>query len=199
MITTRIIGHNGHQLKINGEGELTATIHTHPPVEEKVTSLPFRAYFKNSSASNDMRVNGATTNVPFYIAADADYDYYIKTISIKVADAGAVLDKFGNLSALTNGVEFKWTNQAVGDLIIHEGFKTNISFFRLSPQTPAITDLSGAGADSIIVDADLARLFGLPYGVRLVKGSTDRLVFTVKDNLSAGLDEFNIIGYGIKI
>lgn len=199
MITSRIIGTNGHQLKINGEGELTATIHTHPPVEEKITSLPFRAYFKNSSASEDMRVDGSTTNVPFYIEADGNYDYYLKTLSIKVADAGAVLDKFGNLSALTNGVEFKWTNQTIGDLIINEGFKTNISFFRLSPQAPAITDLSGAGADSIIVDCDLARLFGLPFGVRLVKGSTDRLSFTVKDNLSTGLDEFNIIAYGIKI
>lgn len=199
MITTRIIGSTGNQLRVNGEGEITATIHTHPPIEEELTSLPFRAYFRNSSASNDMRVNGATTNVQFYITADANYDYYIKTISIKLADAGAVLDKFGNITALTNGVEFKWTSQKIGDLIIHEGIKNNIEFFRLSSQNPVITDLSGAGADSIIVDVDLSRLFGMPYGIRLVKGSTDKISFTVKDNLSAGLDEFNIIGYGIKI
>lgn len=199
MITARIVGANGKQLKINGEGELTATIHTHPPIDERVEALPFRAYFKNSSDASDMRVNGATTNVPFYIAADDDFDYFVKTISIKVADAGATLDKFGNLSALTNGVEFKWFNQKTGDLIIHEGFKTNISFFRLTPQNPVITDLSGAGADSIIVYCDLARLFGNPWGLRLVKGTTDRISFTVKDNLSTGLDEFNIIAYGIKI
>ena len=199
MITARIIGKNGKELKINGEGEITTTIHTHPPIDEGVESLPFRSYFKNSSASSDMRVNGATTNVPFYLAADDEFDYFIKTISIKVADAGATFEKFGNLTALTNGVEFTWSNQKVGELIIHEGLKTNISLFRLSAQTPTITDLSGSGADAIIVDVDLARLFGTPWGLRLTKGTTDRMTFTVKDNLSTGLDEFNIIGYGIKI
>lgn len=195
-------GHGtNHKLKINGEGELTATIHTHPPTDEKISSLPFRTYFKNSSGSSDMLVNGSTTAVPFYIEADDDYDYFIKTISVKLADAGAVFNKFGNITALTNGVEFKWTNQEVGDLIIHEGIQQNIQFFRLTNQIPTITDLSGGGADSIIVDIDLTRLFGLSWGIRLVKGSTDKLVFTVKDNLTAatGLDEFNIIGYGIKI
>lgn len=199
MLTTRIIGANGKQLKINGEGEITATIHTHPPIDEVVESLPFRAYFRNSSASNDMRVNGSVTNVEFSINADSDFDYYIKSLSIKLADAGATFDDFGNLGGiLTNGVEFYWQNQKSGKLTIHEGIKDNLEFFRLSKQNPNIIDLSGAGADALIVEVDFEVLFGTRFGIRLVKGTTDKIVFTIKDDIT-GLDEFNIIGYGIKL
>lgn len=199
MITARIIGSNGHELKINGEGELTATLHTHPPREEKVESFPFRAYFRNSSESNDMRINGLTDPDDFYISADAEYDYFIKVISVKLADAGAKFNLFGALAALTNGVKFSWSNLKTGELIIHDGIKDNLEWFRLSNQVPTITDLSGGGADSIVVYIDLAVIFGTPWGVRLTKGTKDQLSFSVRDNLSAGLDEFNIIAYGVKI
>lgn len=199
MITSRIIGKNGKELNINGEGELTVAIHTHPPIDEKIESLPFRAYFRNSAGSNDMRVNGATTNVDFSIDADEDFDYYIKTLSVKLADATAQFNEFGALAALTNGIEFKWRNQKTGELIIHDGIKDNLEWFRLSDQAPLIVDLSGGGADAVVAHIDLGKLFGNEWGVRLVKGRKDQLVFTVKDNLSVGIDEFNIIGYGVKI
>ena len=200
MITTRIVGANGKQLKINGEGEIAVAIHTHPPTDEAVESLPLRAYFENAG-SNDMRVNGATTPVEFSIDADGDFDRYIKTLSIKLADPSATLDKFGNLTALSNGVEFIWRSIRVGEQIIHDGIKDNLEFFRLSNggYVPQIIDLSGGGADAIIVYVDLAQLFGNPWGIRLEKGTTDKLLFRVNDNLSSGIVEFNIIGYGTKL
>lgn len=200
MITARIIGANGKQLKVNGEGELAVSVHTHPPTDEVIESLPFRAYFENAG-SNDMIVDGSTTPVEFSINADADFDYYIKTISVKLADATAQFNEFGALSALTNGVEFLWRSIRVGELTIHDGIKDNIEWFRLANipiNRNSIIDLSGGGADAIIVQIDLATLFGNPWGVRLEKGTTDKLVFRVNDAL-AGLDEFNIIGYGTKI
>lgn len=198
MITSRIIGDNGKQLKINGEGELAVTIHTHPPTDEQVESLPFRSYFLNG-ASNDMRVNGATNSVEFSINSDSSFDYFIKFISIKLADAGASFNEFGNLSALSNGVEFEWVSQLLGTLTIHDGIKDNLEFFRLSNQTPVIIDLSGGGADAVVVQWDLAKIFGNPWGVRLTKTTTDKLLFRVNDDLSTGIDEFNIIAHGTKI
>lgn len=200
MITARIVGSNGQQLKVNGEGELAVTVHTHPPIDEVVESLPFRAYFENAG-SNDMRVNGSTTPVEFSLNADGNFDYYVKSISVKLADANAVLNKFGNLSALTNGVEFEWDSIRVGTQIIHDGIKDNLEFFRLTNGgfAPQIVDLSGAGADAVIAFIDLALLFGNPWGIRLEKGTTDKLLFRVNDDLSVGIDEFNIIGYGTKI
>lgn len=202
MITSRIIGGNGHELKINGEGEIPVSVHTHPPRDEKVESLPFRSYFKDSAGSNDMvAVGSLTTPVDYTIDADSNFDYFIKTLSVKVADAGAKFNLFGALGALSNGIEFKWKNQSTGELIIHDGIKDNLEWFRLSNngvETSSIIDLSGGGADAVLVHIDLAVLFGNPWGVRLVKGRTDQLIFSVRDDLT-GITEFNIIAYGTKI
>lgn len=198
MITARIVGANGQQLKVNGEGEITASIHTHPPIEEKVEALPFRSYFTNAG-SNDLRVNGSTNSVEFSIDGDSEYDYFIKAINVKLADAGAKFNLFGALSALTNGVEFIWRSQDVGELIIHDGIKDNLEWYRLANVTPTIIDLSGGGADAIVVTIDLKILFSSNWGVRLKKGTNDKLIFRINDNLSTGIDEFNIIAYGTKI
>ena len=199
MITTRIIGSNGQQLRVNGEGEISVTNHTHPPVDEVFESLPFRTYFTNSAGSNNMvGVGTLATPLVYSIDADSEFDYYIKSLSIKVADTGAQFDEFGALTALTNGVEFSWDSQKAGKLTIHEGIKDNLEFFRLSQQAPVIIDLSGVGADAVLIDVDLALLFGTPWGLRLTKGTTERLSFSVRDDLT-GVTEFNIIGYGIKL
>ena len=83
MITSRIVGANGQQLKVNGEGEIAVTVHTHPPTDEVVESLPFRAYFENAG-SNDMRVNGATTPVEFSINADDNFTGVVAPYSSRV-------------------------------------------------------------------------------------------------------------------
>jgi len=204
MITTSITSGNGedNRLKVLDEGEIGVVIHTHPPVKESRTGLPFRQYFTDdgtSSGDNDMRVNGATTNVDYYISASSEYEYFIKFISIKLADATAKLNEFGALTALTNGLEFIWESQSLGSLTIHDGIKDNLEFFRLSEMEPLIIDLSGGGADAVIVQWDLAKIFGNPWGVKLGVGSLDRLIFRVNDNLGTGIDEFNIIGHGTKV
>lgn len=196
--STYIVGEGG-QLKVGDEGEVHVALHTHPVLNESTLSVPFREYFKNSSASEDMRVNGATTNVDFTINAREESSVWIKSISIKLADPGAKFNLFGALAALSNGVEFTWFTQLLGEIVIHEGIKTNLQFFRLSDQVPTIIDLSGGGDDAITVYIDLAKIFGNQYGLKLSKGTKDRLTFRIKDNLSAGLSEFNAIAYGIAI
>lgn len=56
----------------------------------------------------------------------------------------------------------------------------------------------GGGADSYLPVIDFAETFGKQWGLRLKAGSADRLVIRINDNLSAGLDTFNAIGYGTK-
>lgn len=191
-----------NRLKILDEGELGVVLHTHPPEKESRISLPFRQYFTDdgtSSGSNDMRVDGSVTPVEFYIGAEEGFEVFIKFISIKIADAGAKLDKFGALAALTNGVEFEWQSQKLGSLTIHDGLKDNLEFFRLSNLSPGIVDLSGGGADAAIVSWDLSNIFGNPWGLRISENSLERIIFRVRDDLSTGLDEFNIIGHGSKL
>lgn len=204
MIHATISDGNGedNRLKINEEGEIGVVVHTHPPVRESRTGLPFRQYFTldgTPSGDNDMRVNGATNSVEFCISAEPEFDRFVKFISVKLADAGAAFNEFGNLSALTNGVSFEWSSQKVGALTIHDGIKDNLEWFRLSNQVPTIIDLSGGGADSIVVGIDLAKMFGSQWGLKLTKGTNEKLVFKINDNLGTGIDEFNIIGHGTKV
>lgn len=201
MITSRIISENGKQLKIGSEGEISVSIKQHPPLDGGIVALPFRQYFTSdgtAAGSNDMIVDGSTIPVEFWIPAEPNFDRFIKFISIKLSDPAASLDKFGNLSALTNGVEFEWQSQSAGSLVIHDGLKDNLEFFRLTEMTPVITDLSGGGADAITVTWDLAKIFGYQWGLKLSQGTTEKLIFRVNDALS-GLAEFNVIGHGTKV
>lgn len=198
----------GHKLKINGEGELTAAIHPHPPRDEKEDPLPFRQFFTDngkSTGSEDMIVDGSSVAKRFYIEATQDYDIYIKTMSVRISDGSGALDLFGGLTALTNGVSFTWFTALEGEYVLHDGIKTNLEFVRLAPNTAGIgsgttafkADVSGSGDASYLPNIDLQAVFGTPWGLRLRKRSNDKISFIVNDAL-AGLSTFNIIGYGIR-
>jgi hypothetical protein len=206
-IVVKVKGQTGNILKVNGESQAEVVVHPHPPKGESETAFPFRDYFKNSSASNDMAVNGATTNVEFYIEAVEDFDIYLKTISVLIADASQTLQEFANSgSALTNGVLFEWRSSDIGTTVIHDGLKTNFDFVRLGLGNPSIGDGASAflannaiatNIEAYLPVIDLGQVFGLQYGVRLRKGTKDRLVWTIRDDCTAA-DQFDIIGYGIK-
>jgi len=53
-------------------------------------------------------------------------------------------------------------------------------------------------SEAYIPVLDFSTIFGMPWGFRLRKGTTDKLTFTVRDNLS-GLDQFDAIAYGIRV
>ena len=201
---------SGLRARLGSEGQLNVVVHPHPPIDEAVAALPFRQYFTDdggATGSNDMRVNGSTTNADFYVTAHNEHDVYIKTVSVLISDTGAVLNKFGALTALTNGIEFFHDTQDTGVTVIHEAIQNNLDFVRLGLGIPPVgggttafrADVSGSGADSYLPIIDLKNTFGLQWGLRLRKGTNDKLIFRIKDNLSAGIDEFNIIAYGIKI
>ena len=140
-----------NKAKVGAEGEVSVVVHPHPPRDENAfvgTPLPFRQYFTNdgySTGSSDMKVDGSTTNQVFFIQAEEERDIYVGRVSVVIADASATLNKFGNITALTNGVEFKWESQDLGSTVIHEALKTNFDFVRLGGGKPAFGDESGEG------------------------------------------------------
>ena len=213
MLKTEIIDGNGehNKLKVYDEGALGVVEHRHPPLDEKVAALPFRQYFTDNgsiSGSNDWTVDGSSTHAEFYIKALTDYDLYIKSISVIIGDGGSpALNKYGALTALTNGIQWTLFNQELGEYELHDGIKTNLEFIRMGVDTGAIgtgsdaylADVSGGGTEkSYIPTIDLEESFGVRYGIRLRKGTTDKLTFKVRDNLT-GLTTHNAIGYGIRI
>ena len=152
-----------------------------------------------------MRVNGSTNSVDFWVESDQLQDIWIKSLSIIISDNGASLDSFGALSALTNGVKIAHITTDEGEAIIADDLKTNLDVVRLCLGTPPIgsgtdafrADTSGSGADSYIPTLDFEKTFGIQWGLRFRAGRTDKLVFTIRDNVS-GVDRFDVIAYGLK-
>jgi len=209
MIDARIVsGHgNGNRLNVDDEGALYTVVHPHPPREENETSLPYRARFTDDAGSSAMAVDGSTTEVIFSLRAIADYDIYVNSISVRIADGGSPnLNKFGDLTALTNGVGWEWVTSDLGTVILHEGIQTNLEFVRTGHKTHAIgtgteaylADVSGGGTSKAYLPIiDISEQFSKPWGIRLRKGTNDRMSFIVRDDLS-GLDSFDAIAQGVQ-
>ncbi len=176
-----------------------------PPLTDQKIK-PFRQYLTNGGGaadSNDMIVDGGTTNVNFWVPADQTDDRYITVLSVVIADAGNFAQNaFGALSALTNGCRLFYERASGEEIDIHDALKTNFDFTRLALGRPAFgaaatvfrgTNLIGT-AEAMLPVVDLKE-FMPPFGIKLDKGTNQRLVLTVKDAL-AGLTTFDIIAYG---
>lgn len=209
MIDSRIIDGRGrgHIASVDGEGALNVVIHPHPPRNEAETSLPYRARFTNDAGSDAMAVDGSVTAQTFSLRADPDRDIYVNSISVRIADGGSPnLNKFGNLTALTNGVGWEWVTSDLGVVVLHEGITTNLEFVRTGQKTAAtgtgvdafLSDVSGGGSSKAYLPIiDISEQYGKPWGLRLRKGTNDRLSFIVRDDLST-IDAFDGIAYGVQ-
>jgi hypothetical protein len=206
-----IKGVDNYALKVGSQGEIYSLGFQKPNTNERDLALPFRQYFTDTGikgGSNSMNVNGSTNFQDFYITASPEYDIYIKYITVEIGDGGApALNKFGSLSALTNGVAFYWDTQTEPLYELHEGIKTNKEFIRIASDTGAIgtgveaylADVSGGGTEkSYLPNIDMEEIYGFTWGLRLRKGTLDKLIFRINDNLT-GLTTFNAIATGTRI
>lgn len=198
----------GNIVRVDEDGAMAVVVHPHPPKDDIDAAFPFRQYFTDdgtATGSNDMRVNGSAAPIDFIVQSDPEINIYIKSVSVVIVDAGASLSEFGNLAALNNGVEFYWETQDQGIVTIADELQTNFDFVRLAIGEPSFGDgataftasnISGQ-SEGFLPVLDFQKIFGLQYGIKLRKGTKDRLFFRINDNIT-GIDEFNVIAYGIK-
>ena len=218
-VTNKIIDGqgSGRFAKIDDGGYLRVQPSPFPPTSDEDIQIIFREFLtlNNDGTTSDMRVNGSATKQLFYIEAEPNFDIYIKNLSILLADTNTdnSFNTFGDLAALTNGCRLYYEDSN-GEINIGTTLQTNFDLIRLSLGTPAfgsryaaggatfnpffLPDAVGATADAIIPIIDFSSTFGFTYGLRLRNGTTNKLVFEINDDLSAGLDAFNIIAYGFK-
>lgn len=197
----------GHSLAIEDDGSINVYVIPQPPKEAEQITLPFVEYVSLNGAgvTTSMVVNGSVTNQDFYIGAKI-YDVYINTLVFEIADAGAVLNQFGALAALTNGLEFYYFNQTQGKYTIESSLKTNYDFLKLANFQPAFGTGNAAfqltnaisASEAYVGIIDLQDVFGLQWGLKLRAYSTDRIGFVVKDNIT-GLDAMTIKVYGLRV
>jgi len=194
---------NGFLAKVDDRQALRVSPSIAPPLEVQQV-IPFRQFLTDdglSTGSNDMQVDGSTTSVEFWVPASTTADRYITQLSFLIADAGAGMDTFGNITALTNGCNL-FFDRATGVITIHDTLKSNLDFVRLCLGQPAF----GTAADSFRIKKaigtsegyipvlDLARLVP-PFGIKLDLGTKQRFVLEVRDD-TRGVDAFDAIAYG---
>lgn len=202
----------GNFAKVESGGYLRVQPAPFPPNDDRDTQIIFREFItlNNNGTTSDMRVDGSTTTQLFYIQAEPDSDIYITSLSFLLADTdnAPILEEFGALPTLTNGVRLYYEDSN-GEIDIADSLKSNFEIVRLCQGTPAF----GSGIDSFFVESvtsgagnqfaiipilNFQSLFGFQYGLRLRAGTTNKLVLAVRDDLTGGLDNFNIIAYGFK-
>lgn len=145
------------------------------------------------TGNNDMRVDGSVTPIEFSITPpDVSRDLYISTLFFTIADAGATLNKFGNITALTNGCSLRYNNKE-GERVVRSGLVSNFEFGRMAGFQPAFGDGNAAFRANNVVGASEAYLFqydfkkinGFDYGLRLEGGTTQSLSLVINDDVTA--------------
>ena len=188
--------------QVTDDNELVVIASPYPPFHAQKVR-PFRQYMTidgTSDGDNDMGVDGSVTNVDFCIPATDDFDRYITSMSILVGYGTSTQPfKFADGTALTNGCQLHY-NSLFGDVDIHEGLKSNQDVFRLTDDPiTSLWEVRGINASNdygYIIAFDL-KVIGSQYGIKLDQGSSQKLVMTIKDNVTAA-DSFNVITYGFE-
>ena len=149
------------------------------------------------SGSTDMVVNGSVTPVNFYVKSVIGYDILINSIVMVISATTISNSKFGNLTALGNGIDIV-LSEGGGNTIIIEGGKTG---------GQVISESGGKDNDNYVLpqwqgnnDAQFIIFpmgINVPNGLRIGRGTADNLRVTINDNLT-GLDDMFVQVFGNK-
>lgn len=174
------------------------------PLEEQKTQ-PFNQLLTDDglvTGSEDMQVVGTlAAPLEFWIPASVTNDRYITSLAFVIADAGATLVKFGFITALTNGCRIFYERKS-GEINIHSALKSNFDFVQLCLGQPAFGDGNNAFRANNVISTSEGYIPVLdlmvmnpPYGIRLARGTQQRLVLQVRDD-TTGVDRFDVRATG---
>ena len=210
-------GGSGKYIKVNDAGYILTQNSIVPPNDIRDLQIIYRKFLTLNAddTTTEMLVDGSTTPQKFYIEASSENDIYITSLSIIIQGVSLDLgvDFAGSGSALGNGFNIYYEDQN-GLINIGTDLTTNFDFIRLCQGNPNFGDdgnafilpgLTAGGkknaATGIIPILDFNEVFGLTYGLKLLRGSNNRLVLEVNDDLpnDVGLNPgMNIIAYGFE-
>ena len=196
-------GGEGQQAFVK-DNALVVSIRGGPPLLPQSCKI-FRQYLTDdglATGSNDMGISGATTEAPFIVTADAENDRYITKVDVLVGygATAALYQWLDSGGALTNGFQFFY-ERAGGRVYIHDAIKITSDILRLGVVDFLSTGWEArnfaAGNDyGFIMRVDMLGLLP-PYGLKLDRGTTERLCFTVRDD-NTDADVMNAIAYGFE-
>ena len=204
-IRDQIIGSKEDVAEVDGDVSALRVIMVPAPPKIPQRVVPLRQFFADVNGSNDMQVN-ASVSAPqdFYIDAHPTRDTYIKSINFVIADGGATANQFGNIGALTNGVQIFYTNPLIGEVFVAEALQTNFDFLQLAKGEPAFGTANNAfrlnnvqGNSEAFIPSISLQDFSPDDGIKLDAGTTQRLTIRVRDN-TTGVDRFDCVAFGFQ-
>jgi hypothetical protein len=193
---------SGSGVRVDDLGRIESVIAAYPAMLRESVLFPFSSFLKNSSDSSDMQVSASIASPQdFFVSADDEDDLYITKLTVTIADANAVLNKFGNITALTNGCQLLFRREN-GELItLFDGLKSNFDFVRAGSITPAIgADATAFRAKNVVGTAEgyVSRFeFQTPVsiGLPMIKGTRQKIILRVRDD-TTGVDQFDAYATG---
>ena len=204
MIMTRIVdGYgSGIQQRVFPNGSSLTISNGFPPFGELWPITPFVSLLKSSAGSSDMRVAGTAANpIEFFVNASTSADRFITAISFFISDAGANLNQFGAISALTNGCLLIYETPNTSTQVL-PALKSNFDFLRMAFGQPSFGDNATAFQAVNAVASSEAYIPVIkfsdwlpPFGLKLDINSGNRIVMKIQDN-TTGVDAFDAIVFG---
>ena len=180
--------------QVTEHGELRVTTSPYNVILETGTENQYR-YFSDylrlgGSGSESMNVDGSATPANFSLEPAEDADIYIMRIAILLADGNVAHNTFGQLTALTNGFDlfvedsgtktyFVYRAKTGGEIIAQSGF---YSGWGNSGTAWELTAWEGQ-ADATAVALPISDF--VPGGIRLGRGTYNKIEATVSDDLTA--------------
>ena len=202
-IKTRLIGAELNEQSIDLDGASLNIVKPLPPFVGSTGRQRMRVFRQHltddglptDGTNQDMRVDGSSTNVDFYIQADSDKDLYITRLAFIIADLNATLQDFGALSALTNGCQLEYTDDQ-GTVTINDAITTNFELYRVCGNEPQVFSNVVGSHEAVLPDMDIVKVFRFQWGILLAAGTLQRITFRVRDNLSSGITQMDCVAYG---
>lgn len=203
MAKVEITNDTGKQAQVSDQGELHTISAAYPALGEQKVQ-PFRQYLTDdgtATGSTDMGIDGSVTNVDFYIRADTENDRYITSLNFLVGYASSGMPfEWADGTALTNGSRLFFENRR-GEHDIHSAIKSNEDMFRLAfnpiDANWEIRHVLQTNDYGYFISMDLTKM-GLPFGIKLDAGSSQRLICCIRDNAGTSALKFDVIGYGFE-
>jgi hypothetical protein len=188
---------------VNGDAALHVINLPFPPLIAQKTN-PFRQYFTTdglAAGTNNMAVDGSSTNVDYFIPASQTKDRYLTNLNFLVAyGASGAPYQWADGTPLTNGSRLFYTSKS-GENDIHDAIKTNQDLFRtafqLIPNNWEVRNTNASNDYGYFISMDL-RSLGLPFGVKLDRGTNQKLIIRIRDNTLTSADTFDCIAYGFE-
>ncbi len=142
----------------------------------------------DGSGTKIMNVNGAVTPVPFILAPKAGERIDVARVIIHIESTMALrAEQYGSAGTLTNGITFKWFREGVEFLDFLDGF-TFKAAADIGHYCYDVTPIQAGAGNNFWAARWTFANSGNP--VELFSERQDRLIVTVRDNLTALVDHF---------